>query len=151
MWVLSESAWGDPSDSLCSATYRTLGSSLEAMASFRSKRSGQRQRENAAEKDGCKVCQVQRESEYERRSRGAESGVWQGERGVGGEKRRGWQMGQQAPGHHARPLADFLIQGQLWKRCRNNLLIRREEKRGAYRISRKEPQEQQQSVSLNYH
>lgn len=48
------------------------------------KRGGQRQRE----KDGCKVCQVQRESEYERRSRRAESGVWRGERGVGGGKKR---------------------------------------------------------------
>lgn len=31
MLVLSVSAWGDPSDSPCSATYRTLGFSLEAM------------------------------------------------------------------------------------------------------------------------
>lgn len=36
MCVLSESAWGDPSDSPCSATYRTLGLSLEAMTSVRS-------------------------------------------------------------------------------------------------------------------
>lgn len=31
MCVLSESAWGEPRESLCSATYRMLGLSLEAM------------------------------------------------------------------------------------------------------------------------
>lgn len=31
MLVRSESAWGDPNASACSATYRTLGFSLDAM------------------------------------------------------------------------------------------------------------------------
>lgn len=35
MLVLSESAWGDPSASPCSATYRTLGFSLDAMETAR--------------------------------------------------------------------------------------------------------------------
>lgn len=39
-------------------------------------------------------------------------------------------MGRQAPGQHTRPLADFSIQGQLWKRWRNELLIEREKERG---------------------
>lgn len=35
MLVLSESAWGDPRASPCSATYRTLGFSLDAMETAR--------------------------------------------------------------------------------------------------------------------
>lgn len=64
MRVLSESAWGDTRDSPCSATYRTLGFSLEAMATARDERFAQRRNkrgeEEEEEMEGVEVLQRRR-------------------------------------------------------------------------------------------